>query len=496
MVFTSYNDQTIALLLAQPNWEKPIKVKLRFPWAEVTTARAGDEDRQPYGESTRYTLEYTVDTSDARQTSDLKMWLDRLRDELVAVPMWEDHVECANAFNAGTTSIPLAYGPPVNHGNLWLIMSPDGSTFEIVVRLSVTPTLLTLSTGCTLNWPAGTCAFPLLFGHIPEGDRPKFKRDTDEVISGAIKVHEFSPFNRKLSPFDPGGSQIAGGGVPDFVTTPVFNIRPHHSEPIETTEVDFLLRELGFWREASVYSGPYAAARGLKHTFMQTTREDIARVNWFVIDRQGPTLRFFMPTFMGDLRLTQDLPISGNTSLITIEASRYTDPDYSTNPGAPFLALNDRDHITCLHVTSIDGAGLHTAAAISQSYNYKETKLSHLHLSRLAQTEVEWTYDTDGLATCTLNTIEVPNEYNDPPAEKGPIAYLLKFILKVDVDVVLGYFTSYERKIFAWGQFWEPAPFSRPLQGNARPGRQTPVLHFRLRGARRRACCEPAPDDR
>lgn len=460
MQFIDYLGSTLALLLAQPNWDKDVKVELSVPWTEITEARSGAEDRQPFGESARYTLEYTVDTVSGRESEDLRMWLLRLRDEQVAVPMWADYVESAALFNAGATVIPLSHGPPVNHGNLWLIMSPDGEIFEIVTKANVTATTITLASGCTLNWSAGTRLFPLLFGHILNEDRPKFKADTDELVNGRIKVTESSPWNRRLSPFDPGGSQICGGGVPGFFTTPLFNIRPHHSEPIDTTEIDLLLTQIGFGRELSKYAGPYPAVRGMEHTFLQMSREDIARLNWFYVNRQGPTLRFMAPTFLGNLRLTQDLPISGNTSLITIEASRYTDEDYSTNPGAPFLALNDPDHITAIHVTSIDGDGLHTAAPITQGYKHTETKLSHLQLSRFLDPKLLLVYDSDGLAICKLRFVEVPHEYNDPPAARPPRAYLYRFTEQVDVPVVLGYYTSYEKAIDAFGGTWQPAPFA------------------------------------
>lgn len=468
MIFIDYNGAVLALLLAQPNWEKEVKVELSVPWSEITEARSGAEARQPFGESARYAIEYTVDTGDAKESTDLKMWLMRLRDEMVAVPMWADYVEAQNGFNAGATSIPLAYGPPVNHGNLWIILpppgsGPDGGAFEIVTRLSVTAGNITLASGCTLNWPAGTRLFPLLFGVIKNEDRPKFKRDTDELINGRIRVTESSPWNRRLSPFDPGGNQICGSGVPNFITTPLFHIRPDHTEPMETVDVDLLLAELGFGRELMRYSGDYPAVRGLEHTFLQMSRAEIAALNWFYVQRQGPTLRFMMLTFMGDLRLTQDLPL-GDPKLVTIEASRYTDQDYSTNPGAPFLALNDREHITAIQVETIDGAGLHLVANLAQSYRHAETKLSFLHLSRFAETRLTWLYGTDGLATAKVRTLEVPHEYNDPPAEKSRRAYYFRFTEHVDVPVVLGYYTSYEKALEAFGSTWQPAPFA--LLGN------------------------------
>jgi hypothetical protein len=459
MIFITYNGATLALCLAQPNWDQDLKVEISTPWAEVTEAQSGAEARQPFGESARYMLEYVVDTSTAKESTDLRMWLLRLRDETVAVPMWADYVESTNSFNAGATSIPLAYGPPVNYGAEWIILSPDGLTYEIVVVDSVTATNITLHTpGAALNWPAGSRLYPLLFGHIIE--RPKFKGETDEIANGTIKIKESSPYARRLNPFNPGTNAIVGSGIPAFTATRLFNVRPHHSEPIDTTEIDFLLTQIGFGREQSKYAGPYAAVRGTEHEFIQLSRTEIASLAWLWIDRQGPMRRFMCPTFRGDLRLTQDLPIPGNSSLITIEASRYTDPDYSTNPGAPFLALVDRNNITAVEITLIDGAGLHTAVAMSQSYKRDETKLSNLLLCRFVESKLSWTYGTDGLAGAKLKVVEVPNEYSDPPTEPSPIAYLLQFQELVDVPLDLGRYTTYERSLTYSSQTWQPGPFS------------------------------------
>lgn len=457
MQFIDYNGAVLALFLLHPNWDKDIKVELLFPWAEITPARSGAEARQPYGESARYALEYTVDTQDARQSTDLRLWLLRLRDETVAVPMWEDYVEIGNAFNAGATSLGVAYGPPVNYGAEWIILSPDASTYEIVVVSSVTGATVTLSSGCTLNWPAGTRLFPLFFGHII--DKPKLKAETDEVLNGTIKFQESCPYARRLNPFNPGGTQIVGGGVPAFVLKPLFNIRPHHSQPIDDVTTDVLYRQLGFGRELSTYAGPYAAPRGMEHEFLQMSRTEIAALNWFICDRSGSMRTFMAPTFRGDLRLTQDLPL-GDQQLVTIESSSYTDEDFATNPGAPFLALVDRDHITALQVEEIDEDGLHVAANITQSYRRDETKLSHLMLCRFAEAKFTWTYTTDGIATTRLQFVEVPTEYTDPQPDTSPRAYLIRFTEQVDVPVVLGYYTSYEKAIDAFGGTWQPGPYS------------------------------------
>ena len=72
------------------------KVELSVPWSEITEARSGAEDRQPFGEarvirlSGRHFFRERINRSPDG--------LVRLRDETVAVPMWADYVESTNTF--------------------------------------------------------------------------------------------------------------------------------------------------------------------------------------------------------------------------------------------------------------------------------------------------------------------------------------------------------------------------------------------------------------
>lgn len=90
--FITLNGETIALCLAAPNWEQPIVVELTLP-ATVERSLSADESRRVFASSVRYELEYKALFPTAADSTDFRVWLNRLKGELVAVPMWTDQVE-------------------------------------------------------------------------------------------------------------------------------------------------------------------------------------------------------------------------------------------------------------------------------------------------------------------------------------------------------------------------------------------------------------------
>ncbi len=228
MIFIDYNGAPLALFLLSPNWDRQVKLTIAQQFTDVTSALSRKEQRANLGKSSRYSLEYSVLTGNARESHDLREWLKRLRNELVGVPLWTDGVEIAGAIDEGDTALAIAYGPPVQSGAEWIIVSPDGATYEIVVVDSVTSSLVTLSGGgATLNWPAGTVIYPLLFGYV--NGTPEFSADTDENVDGTIKFQENCVYARRLNPIA-GDIPVVGAAVPGFETMPLFDIQPDASE--------------------------------------------------------------------------------------------------------------------------------------------------------------------------------------------------------------------------------------------------------------------------
>src|SRR5205807_689484 len=95
--FIAYNGpfglETIALLLAPANWENPPKLEPQLP-AEISSHPISkNESRRSFAASSRYTFTYTAELWSTNAMTEFRIWLNRLRDETVAVPLWTDDCE-------------------------------------------------------------------------------------------------------------------------------------------------------------------------------------------------------------------------------------------------------------------------------------------------------------------------------------------------------------------------------------------------------------------
>jgi hypothetical protein len=332
MKFISYNGEKIALFLAPPNWADAVNVELTLPFTEITTAISAQESRRTFGKSARYSLEYSVapgpdPANDAAFSTNLRLWLQRLKEEMVAVPMWTDAVEIAGNIAARNTVIPKTAANPVRYGAEWivvrsldiaytqLLVPPDPgaslgelepqteSDYEILVVTAIDDNNVTLaSPGLTHDWADGTLMFPLLFGTLAQ--QPSFEAETDELLNGRIKFQENSLFARKLNVF-PGAIPVVGAGIPEFSTKPLFDIQPDESvKSIDTTEIDIFTKQIGFLRQEQRQVYPQYVRRGQELNFYQDGRDQIARIERILTDRNGPVKTFMVPTFRGDVRFT------------------------------------------------------------------------------------------------------------------------------------------------------------------------------------------------
>jgi hypothetical protein len=484
--FIDYGDETLALLLAEPDRGKEVKITPHLP-ASITPALSDRKSRRNYARSFLHDLEYTLDLRDARASADLRLWLLRLKGETVAVPLWNDFVEIGPV-NAGNTSLPIAYGTPVRSGAAWIILAPPAAgydnpgTFEIVTVSNVTSTTLTLAApGLALNWPAGTYAYPLMFGKLTE--RPELDAsNTDEWVSGAIKIEENSSFSRRLTVF-PGAIPTVGAGVPEFSTLPLWTITPSRVQMMDRTEARVRYRSIGFLRQQQQFVYPQSNARGATMEFQCRTRAEIAAVERFFTNRRGLVKPFMMPTFNGDLRLSQDTPVIGDLTKLPIEDSTYTDPDYAlAHPGMPFLALvepisgetnaNQESNVEPLRVNVIDIDGVHVHTDIGV-HLLRDTIVSFLQLVCFAESKLEWRYFADGSAIARLKVIELPDEYADPQPDLPEPLFLYRFTEKTPTPII-SRFTNYEQAVTTTAvgpETWQPAPFEhKGITISLRPG--------------------------
>lgn len=461
MLFIDYGGETIALLLAQPNWAQPVTLELSLPFTDITKGISARESRKVFGLSSRYSFAYSVWLPDTETCTDFRLWINRLKGETLAVPLWTDQIILSASSTAGATSLTKSALMPARYGAEWIIVSPDFSTFEIVTVSAINSTTVTLaSPGTTLSWPANTKMFPLLFGKF--SDRPKAQAVTPEKSQVDFSIQENSPWIRRINPTT-GVIPVVGAGIPAFSTKRLWDISPNYERPLDDTEVDIAYKAIGFLRQEQQYEYQQPARRGVEFTFTHRSRDDIAKIERMLSDRRGTLRNFFVPTVRSDLKLTQDLPISGHTSWITIENSRFSDPDYAEHPGHPYIALIESSAAGLVvdpqKLTDVSGGTLTTQVPIAVSHTKVRTLLAHLILGRFAEAKVSWTYVTPSRANCQIRFVEVPDEYNTPLVEITPRGFLYEFT-ELTPEPQIQRFTSYEQTLSYTAQLWTPAPFS------------------------------------
>lgn len=456
--FISYNSETLALLLAPPDWSTAVKIDLELPADVDRNQVSARESRRTFAQSARYSMTYRAGLASSSESTELRIYLARLKGETVAVPLWTDGVPLSAALAAGATVIPVD-DQPVRYGAEWIILSEDLATFEIVVTNTVTSSSITLTTGTANAWPTGTLMFPLMFGKLIE--RPKIEAITDEHLEADLKVQENSPFARRLNPFG-GAIPTVGASIPAFSTVPLWNVQPNWSRPIDWSEVDVLYQSIGFGRQEQQRVYPQATRRGQELEFYQSGRENLAKIERLFVDRRAMVRPFMLPTFRGDLRLAADVSIGASS--LTIEANEFTDPARTVQPGDPYIALIDDAGIDPCKITIPNTSTLSlVGSTATQAHAKDSTIVSHLLYARFADKKLSWSYLTDGKATTRIKFAELSSEYLAPPAALPEPVYLFIFTELLPTPQI-SRFTSYENTVViasgAYAGTYTPAPFS------------------------------------
>ena len=453
------------LLAASPNWEREVKVSLELPTDVSKEPITFNESRRNFAQSARYRMTWTSYLATAADSTELRLFLTRIRGETLAVPMWPDACEALNALVIGQTLITLV-DLPVRYGTIWIVAKEDFSTYEFVnvVSIDSTTKMMRLQIGLTRAYAAGARLYPLLFGKFEE--RPTPEAITDECLEAEFTVKENSAFAMRLSPATI-ALPVVGPHIPSFSTTRKWDIIPNHSRPVDWTEMpDVVYEHVGFLRQEQQRVYDHRNPRGQELEFYQSERASVAKIEFFWRDRRATTLRFFIPTFRGDLRMLINTPVPSHPTWILCEGSFFSNPSREAQPGDPFICLiSASDSIDPYQLSAAidvfpNETRLVTTVNVS-TYVASKTILCHFMLARFADATLEWTYTTPYLATTRIKFQELPHEYQNTPAALPEPAYLFIF---TEVGVRTDRYTSYENTITIPSGIYQgtyvPAPFS------------------------------------
>ena len=285
-----------------------------------------------------------------------------------------------------------------------------------------------------------------------------------------------------------------GSNIPAFSTTPKWDVAPNFSRPLDWTELpDVIYESIGFLRQEQQRVYDNRTPRGQELEFYQADRDSLSKIENFWRSSLATTLRFFVPTYRGDLRMLADT--TGSTSVIQCEKSFFSDPTRETQPGDPYIALVDAaNNVTPYQLASTtdlsNETDLNTTVTVA-AFAALTTLVSHLLLARFADPTLEWSYTTPYLSTARIRFVELPHEYagtyltsvliteagdtliteagdtfvTEPTSAPPPIlpqpAYLFIF---TEAGITTTRFTSYENTIVVpsgvYAGTYTPAPFS------------------------------------
>lgn len=425
--------ETVALCVAPPNRATPPEITLEFPSEVGRHPISRKESRRTFAGSARYSMRYRSTLRTAAEMTELRIWLNQLKTQTVALPLWVDACAITAYTNAGAVSLPV-HDHPVRYGAEWIIMNADASLYEIV-EVSGTSANTIATSATTLNWPAGSVMMPLVFGHLEKDT--KLRAITPSRGEVELRFKESSPYERRLNLHTALVGNV-GAGVPSHVNEKLWLVHPVWSEVVDLVESDVEWEALGFGREemASSYTSQ-PVRRGLEMEFRCKSRKDIAAVETFFADRKGRVSTFFIPTFRNDLQLTANAAIGADE--LTIAVGEWSDAGRDPHQGDPYIAaiepidprlphMDQTDSIEPLKIDVVAGGTLELEGVTALAHTSALTRISHLLLVRLVEPQLQWTYGPSGAATTRLKFLELPNEYEAPSTVLDEDVFLYRFV--------------------------------------------------------------------
>lgn len=171
-----------------PDWSAAPVVKRGYATV-IEAGPTGDEARHAQRPRPLHALSYRVLTAGHGRLGHLQLFLHRLGEAPVAVPLWTDPAYLAAEAPAGSLALEVetSAGRRFRADGHALVFASEGRT-EIVELTAVEADRLTLAKTTTATWPAGTAAYPLLFGRLT--DLPRLALLTDELAATRLEFEE------------------------------------------------------------------------------------------------------------------------------------------------------------------------------------------------------------------------------------------------------------------------------------------------------------------
>lgn len=285
--------------------EMPFAEGLEF-LTDVLPHKFGTEQRIGLRKSPRQLFEWSHIMDDDEERAKLDNLLFEWQSRSFGVPIWHEMSFIATAATAGDTTINVGttefadYRLSVSQGNLVLIYQ-DQDTFDVLPLVSKTSTSLTFTSSLINSYGVGVQVMPLRVGNLEgvvDGGRfshganllkVRFRvRDNDAQIGSTAA---FGTFEGKVLLDDNNGVAVMMA---------------------ETFDQSVFVLDNGTGRTFESTTWPHNK-RGSHKTFLTAGRQALWETRQLLWALGGRQTSFFLPTFMNDLQVNQDLIIGQST---------------------------------------------------------------------------------------------------------------------------------------------------------------------------------------
>lgn len=236
-----------------------------------------------------------------------------------------------------------------------------------------------------------------------------------------------------------------------FKGRPVFDMQPNWDvEP----KVNFLSESdwnrLGF----GVTSSWMVDSQSDRHLEFEVLAMDNTEAAWlraFFDQSRGRMVAFWVPTWINDLSLYQDVQNGGSS--LTVEDIGFRDL-WDQPPYQAFIALVDVNGIECLEVTSVSASASNTETIslktpVSRSFSRGNTKLCFLIYARFVEDELAFEYETDRICRSRIRVMELHEEYAQAELGARPV-----WLYKLTYDNTIHRWTSHGSDLLIDGDTW------------------------------------------
>jgi len=373
------------------DWASDFEESFQFNTV-VTRSINGKEQRMGLNDRPRRSLSFTARSYEVSESSLMRALLWGWQDRYYAVPLWNDADTLSSDVSEGslTISIDTDFKNYFVGGAVIIYRTP--TDYESATIAAVTSNSITLERELQNDWPASSKIMPAVYGHLPK--QVGLSNITDSICEGKM-VFAVDP-NTSTSGVEGGSADHTHNGLELFINSPDWS-----SNLNLDSMADFQILDYQQGLNKIFQRGP--TQEFYKYLFQLHGKEAIKKFKQFLGRCSGRRVPFFMPTWLSDMQVVEDIGAGGQS--IVIAPNGY-DRYYANLPAVEgvFFEMSDGQTyartITGHTVSSNGNIQLDIDGSLGTAYTVSQVKkASYLVKCRFASDLVKIKYLTTDIAT-------------------------------------------------------------------------------------------------